>query len=366
MSTSLDGMNEPFTSLSLPPHASRKGEHAKQTEQPDTSAKVATAVLQIEASAIPNPGEAAWGAVCTITVVHADDTSDDPRTHRTDRIETSAKCGVLTNNAAEYMGLIGGLRATIRHLHSIPIRPQVTSVRVICESELVTMQMTGRYRVRDARLAIFYAVAKGLQHCFQAVTFRSGSRSEKGGADLLMRDARSHAVSPWSKVVFYPAQVGLIEAFVFGHAVRASHDLGTRGADPRTLIDARFLRSLPDFGPSALKNLADAHPMTIVLSKVCMTVLGTIAIQVGVVWPKRNGTYPVISHWVNAVVVDSLPVPLHISTKDNDARFFATDGPVSSADLQKVPFGARSLPNGYGEHPYWTSDVVFIGHEWAT
>lgn len=336
------------------------------TKQPyaDTSAKSATVILHVDATAVPNPGEASWGAVSTITVAHLDDCAD-PSTHRTDRIETSAKCGILTSNAAEYMALIGGLRATLRHLYSIPIRPSVTNVKVVCGSELVIMQMTGRYRVRDARLAIFYAVAKGLQHCFSTVSFRNTSTSDRSTADTLTDDARLHAVSPWSKVVFYPAIFGFVEAFVFGHPVRASHDLGTAGADPRTLIDARLLRSLPDFGPCALKNLADPHPMSIVLSKVSMSILGTINIQVGVAWPKRNGNYPVISHWVNAVVVDSLPVPLHISTKDNVAQFFSTDGPVGSSDLQKIPFGARSLPTSYGEHPYWTSDVVFIGHEWT-
>ena len=50
--------------------------------------------------------------------------------------------GSVTNNVAEYRGLIAGLEAAARH--------GVTALDVSMDSELVIRQMTGQYRVKKA------------------------------------------------------------------------------------------------------------------------------------------------------------------------------------------------------------------------
>jgi ribonuclease HI len=97
-------------------------------------------ILRFDGGARPtNPGPAA----CAWTL-------DMPGFHR----EGSRRLGRMTNNEAEYMGLINGLQeAMLSGLHDIEVRS---------DSKLVINQMTDLWKVRSNRLSEFRALA--LQH----------------------------------------------------------------------------------------------------------------------------------------------------------------------------------------------------------
>lgn len=98
-----------------------------------------------------------------------------------------AYIGVTTNNVAEYRALLHCLN-------------QVTAMKcdnlvVSCDSELVVRQVTGKYRVRDKKLALlFLEVKKILQSAPWHFTIRHVAREMNGEADLLANagiDSRS-------------------------------------------------------------------------------------------------------------------------------------------------------------------------------
>ncbi len=63
-------------------------------------------------------------------------------------IEKDAKCiGRHTNNEAEYEAVLWGLHKTTERRY--------TSVRTFSDSQLVVKQVTGKYRTKDPRMAIY-------------------------------------------------------------------------------------------------------------------------------------------------------------------------------------------------------------------
>jgi len=63
-------------------------------------------------------------------------------------IEKDAKCiGRHTNNEAEYEAVLWGLQKVTER--------RCTSVRAFCDSELVVKQVSGKYRTKDRRMAIY-------------------------------------------------------------------------------------------------------------------------------------------------------------------------------------------------------------------
>ena len=89
--------------------------------------------------------------------------------------------GQVTNNAAEYEGLLWGLRAAIalgaRKLH------------VRADSELVVRQMRGEYRVKNAGLRPLFLEAQSLRRQLDAVTFEHVAREHNAEADALANEA---------------------------------------------------------------------------------------------------------------------------------------------------------------------------------
>lgn len=89
--------------------------------------------------------------------------------------------GIMTNNQAEYRALILGLRAVARYFPSI--------VYVYMDSELVTRQMTGQYRVKDEALRPLYEEARELARKLPKVTFKHVLRGQNALADALANEA---------------------------------------------------------------------------------------------------------------------------------------------------------------------------------
>lgn len=81
----------------------------------------------------------------------------------------------VTSNQAEYMGMIGGLRAAIDE--------GVKRLEVLGDSELVINQMRGEYDCHAVRLVPLYRQAKALERSFINVSYRWIPRSQNEECD---------------------------------------------------------------------------------------------------------------------------------------------------------------------------------------
>ena len=88
--------------------------------------------------------------------------------------------GSVTNNVAEYRGLLAGLDAAGRL--------GVRSLKVFMDSELVVRQMTGEYRVKNAGLKPLYEQARTSVARFTNVAFVAVRREDNARADALVND----------------------------------------------------------------------------------------------------------------------------------------------------------------------------------
>jgi ribonuclease HI len=96
-------------------------------------------------------------------------------------VERGEPIGVATNNVAEYRALLAALRAA-RELGA-------REVEVRADSELLTKQMTGVYRVRHAGLRALWEEAQALADGFDRVRYRAVPRRENADADRLVNEA---------------------------------------------------------------------------------------------------------------------------------------------------------------------------------
>lgn len=93
--------------------------------------------------------------------------------------------GTATNNQAEYLALIEGLRAASEW------KPD--RLDVYLDSQLVAEQMTGRYRVKNGSLAALHRQAQELLSNFPDVTIAHVPREKNKGADALA----NRAIDEW-------------------------------------------------------------------------------------------------------------------------------------------------------------------------
>lgn len=89
--------------------------------------------------------------------------------------------GRTTNNVAEYMALIDGLR------EAVDLGAQ--EVTVFTDSELVVKQMTGAYKVKNTKLKELYAEAQRLSRSFSSSRFVHIARENNRDADSLANGA---------------------------------------------------------------------------------------------------------------------------------------------------------------------------------
>ncbi len=121
-----------------------------------------------------NPGPAGLGVVI--------EDEDGMRLHGLMRY-----IGTATNNQAEYLALIEGLRAASEW------RPD--RIEVYLDSQLVVEQMTGRYRVKNGSLAALNRQARELVSSFAEVSIAHVPREKNKGADALA----NRAIDEWSE-----------------------------------------------------------------------------------------------------------------------------------------------------------------------
>ena len=88
--------------------------------------------------------------------------------------------GPVTNNVAEYRGLIAGLEAAVAH--------GVQALEVAMDSELVVRQMTGEYRVKNEGLKPLHAKARGIAMGIPKLKFTAVRREDNVRADQLVNE----------------------------------------------------------------------------------------------------------------------------------------------------------------------------------
>lgn len=129
-------------------------------------------LIQIDGSSLGNPGPGGIG----VRVIAPDGSVTR---------EVSHSIGICTNNEAEYTALLFGLKEARR------LAPQ--PVTIATDSELLFYQLTGRYRVRNPRLAVLYGEARRLLADQSHIAFRLVRRESNNETDKLAKLGASAA-----------------------------------------------------------------------------------------------------------------------------------------------------------------------------
>lgn len=135
-------------------------------------ARYESVLINADGGSRGNPGPAGYGAV-----VFAPD--------GTVLAERAASLGSVTNNVAEYSGLIAGLQAA----HDLG----ASTVTARMDSKLVVEQMSGRWKVKHPDIKTLVQQANALVGQFQRVGFEWVPRAENSHADQLANEAMDAA-----------------------------------------------------------------------------------------------------------------------------------------------------------------------------
>ena len=125
-------------------------------------------VVHVDGGARGNPGPAAAAAVLSTPEGEVVD-------------EAHELLGIVTNNVAEYRGLLLGL-ARARALGA-------DEVEVVNDSELIAKQVNGEYKVKHAAMRPLYLDAMAALRAFDTWSIRSVPRAQNAGADALVNQA---------------------------------------------------------------------------------------------------------------------------------------------------------------------------------
>jgi broad specificity phosphatase PhoE/ribonuclease HI len=129
-------------------------------------------VVEADGGSRGNPGPAGYGAVVK-------DTDGAVLAERKESL------GVVTNNVAEYRGLIAGLTAAAE--------VGASTVDVRMDSKLVVEQMSGRWKIKHPDMQPLAARAKELAAGFSRVKYAWIPRAENSHADRLANEAMDEA-----------------------------------------------------------------------------------------------------------------------------------------------------------------------------
>jgi ribonuclease H / adenosylcobalamin/alpha-ribazole phosphatase len=133
-------------------------------------------VVRTDGAARGNPGPASAGAAL-FDLARAD--ARDPRASPDASI--SDYLGIQTNNVAEYTGVVRALELA-RELGA-------SEVHMLLDSKLIVEQLSGRWRVKDAKLIPLWAAARGTLGGFRRWTATHVPRAQNSVADALANEA---------------------------------------------------------------------------------------------------------------------------------------------------------------------------------
>ena len=132
-------------------------------------------LMQFDGAANPNPGPASSGAVLW--------SPPDLEGRRTPVFEMGKYLGKATNNIAEVQGLLLGLKiAAIRGARELLIEG---------DSELIIFQQTGKYRVSDKKLKVWWSEIQAAmmdETCFDWIAIRQVPREFNERADSITKE----------------------------------------------------------------------------------------------------------------------------------------------------------------------------------
>ena len=153
--------------MSKPPSANR-GARLFADASAESSASAAAYRANIDGGSRGNPGPASYGVVI-----------------RNPRGEIVAKLkkyiGRMTNNVAEYYGLIAALDYAQSH--------GIRALRVESDSELLVRQMRGQYKVKSAELRPLFERARKMAQSFSSFKIEHVYRDQNADADALANQA---------------------------------------------------------------------------------------------------------------------------------------------------------------------------------
>ena len=275
-----------------------------------------------------------------------------------------------TNNIAEYLGLIYGLRLALAFHNRLNLaKGGDFDLDAEGDSELIVKQMNREYTVNDPKLRILYTIATGLARRIEArsecdcqVGFSWIPRDENVQADALARQAAQVESFKGCSTVYYPTLCNYSWVCIDGGVETvASNDYGTARPSGLFFIDAQFLSTLPN-GENDLAELReiamckDSPYLSILIAAGCsMNVLGVVSRPV----PMRifyDGHARSVASNVcveELIVVLDLPVPLHVSARHPSAYV----GPYQCCGAPTI---RSMLPAQYASHPYYKTDVVML------
>jgi orotate phosphoribosyltransferase len=182
-------------------------------------------IVEADGGSRGNPGPAGYGAVVF---------SEDGRTVLAERKEA---LGIVSNNVAEYRGLIAGLEAASEL--------GATDVAVRMDSKLVVEQMSGRWQIKHADMRTLARRASELRRAFNAVTFEWIPRERNKHADRLANEAMDAAagMSRVRPAPLVPEPDLLTQADTDNAAAVARAELGRRVREKALLSGEFTLRS---------------------------------------------------------------------------------------------------------------------------
>lgn len=133
-------------------------------------------VIRTDGAARGNPGPASLGAALyDLGRPDARDPSAAPDASISDYL------GIQTNNVAEYTGTVRALELA-RELGA-------HEVHLLLDSKLIVEQLTGRWRVKDAKLIPLWSTARGVLGGFARWTANHVPRAQNHVADALANEA---------------------------------------------------------------------------------------------------------------------------------------------------------------------------------
>jgi ribonuclease HI len=145
------------------------GNAVPEPNQPSTAYRV-----NIDGGSRGNPGPASYGVVVR-----------DPRGEIV--VKLKKYIGRMTNNVAEYYGLIAALDYAQSH--------GVRAVRVESDSELLVKQMRGQYKVKSGDLRPLFERARKMSQVFDFFSIAHVYREQNREADALANEALDRTAS---------------------------------------------------------------------------------------------------------------------------------------------------------------------------
>ena len=158
-------------------------------DRPGSTPRPRGFVVRTDGAARGNPGPASLGAA--LYDLARPDARDD---RAVPDASISDYLGVQTNNVAEYTGVVRALDLA-RELGA-------REVHLLLDSKLIVEQLTGRWRVKDAKLIPLWSAARSTLAGFERWSATHVPRARNSVADALANEAidRAHAGGPASVV----------------------------------------------------------------------------------------------------------------------------------------------------------------------